>query len=77
MDHVIEYATNPSKTSQENYADLHNVIEYTKASYKTEKQLYVTAINCSENDIFESMMRTKRRYRKTDGILRVSRFSIF
>ena len=69
LDHVIDYTTNPSKTSKENYSDLHNVIEYTKASYKTEEQLYVTALNCDQETIYEDMMRTKRRFSKTDGIL--------
>ena len=76
LDHVIDYTTNPSKTSKESYQDLHNVIEYTKASYKTEEQLYVTAINCSEDSIYEDMIRTKKRFNKTDGILRLSRISI-
>ena len=77
LDHVIVYTTNPSKTSKEKYSELHNVIEYAKSSYKTEEQLYVTAINCDKDSIHEDMMRTKRRYDKTDGILRISCFSVF
>lgn len=69
LDHVITYITNPSKTSEENYLDLHNVIDYAKASYKTEEQLYCTSINCSNENPYQDMIRTKRRYSKKDGIL--------
>lgn len=77
LDHVIYYATNPDKTSKEAYEDLHNVIDYAKASYKTEEHLYVTAINCDKDTVYEDMMMTKRRYRKTNGILRLPCVSIF
>ena len=77
LDHVIDYTTNPSKTSKESYSELHNVIEHAKASYKTEEQLYVTGINCEKETVYQDMMRTKRKFSKTDGILRISCFSIF
>ena len=77
LDHVIVYTTNPSKTSKERYSELHNVIEYAKASYKTEEQLYVTAINCDKDSIHEDMMRTKRRYSKTNGVLGYHAFQSF
>ena len=77
LDHVIDYTTNPSKTSKEAYSELHKVIEYAKASYKTEEQLYVTAINCDKDSIHEDMMRTKRRYSKTNGILGFHAFQSF
>lgn len=77
LDHVIDYATNPSKTNVEVYSELHNVIEYTKASYKTEEQLYVTAINCDKDTAYEDMMRTKRRFSKIDGILGYHAFQSF
>lgn len=77
LDHVIDYTTNPSKTTKESYSELHNVIEYAKASYKTEEQLYVTSINCDKDSIYEDMMRTKRRYSKTDGILGYHAFQSF
>ena len=77
LDHVIDYTTNPSKTSKEAYSELHKVIEYAKASYKTEEQLYVTAINCDKDSIHEDMMRTKRRYSKTNGVLGYHAFQSF
>ena len=77
LDHVIIYTTNPSKTSKEKYSELHDVIEYAKSSYKTEEQLYVTAINCDKDSIYEDMMRTKRRYSKTNGVLGYHAFQSF
>ena len=77
LDHVITYTTNPDKTTKESYQELHNVIEYAKASYKTEEQLYVSAINCSEETILQDMMETKKKYGKTDGILGFHAFQSF
>lgn len=77
LDHVITYTTNPDKTSKESYSELHNVIEYATASYKTEEQLYVTSLNCSKETIYQDMMRTKRRYSKTNKILGYHAFQSF
>ena len=68
---VIEYTTNVDKVSGENsnYLELHKVIEYAKASYKTEEQLYVTGINCIAEKALEEMMITKRAYNQMNGIL--------
>lgn len=80
---LINYATNPEKTKNidyENrklYNDLHNVLEYAKESYKTEKQLYVTGINCSKDTALEEMMMTKRYFKKTGGILAFHGFQSF
>ncbi len=77
LDHVITYTTNPDKTSKESYKELHNVIEYATASYKTEEQLYVTSLNCSKETIYQDMMRTKRRYSKQNKILGYHAFQSF
>lgn len=77
LDHVIDYTTNPDKTSKEDYKELHNVIEYATSSYKTEEQLYVTALNCNKDSVYEDMMFTKRRFDKTDGILGFHAFQSF
>ena len=68
---VIEYTTEADKVSSENanYLELHNVIEYAKASYKTEEQLYVSGVNCIADKALDEMMITKKQYDKTDGIL--------
>ena len=77
LERVINYTANPSKTSKGNYKELHKAIEYVKSSYKTEEQLYVTAINCSKENIYQDMMRTKARYDKKGGILGYHAFQSF
>ena len=72
---VIKYTTQEWKTENENYnpdisyKELHNVIEYAKSDYKTEKQFFVTGINCDKDSALEEMMNIKEYYNKTDGIL--------
>ena len=74
---VIKYTTQEWKTKNENfekeseikYYDLHNVIDYAKSDYKTEKQFFVTGINCDKESALEEMINTKEYYNKTDGIL--------
>lgn len=78
LDKVIRYTTNEEKTENKNwYKDLHNTIEYTKADFKTEKQLYVTGINCSEDNALEDMIFTKKRFGKTKGVLAYHGFQSF
>lgn len=74
LDRVIDYATNPSKTENLNFLSpdfqgLRDVLEYTKQDYKTEKQFYVTGINCDPAIACEQMSRTKLQFQKMDGIL--------
>ena len=52
LDNVIDYTTNIEKTingdyGKDSYYDLHNVIDYVEADYKTEKQFYVSGVNCN------------------------------
>lgn len=52
LDNVIDYTTNIEKTinsdyCKDSYYDLHNVIDYVEADYKTEKQFYVSGVNCN------------------------------
>lgn len=77
LDIVVDYVVNEKKTDEANYYDLHKAVEYTKASYKTEKQLYVTGINCNEDRVVQEMAETKKIFEKEDGILRFSCFTIF
>lgn len=51
---VLEYASNPDKTENKSledyeYKGLANVIQYTTNDLKTEKQLYVSGVNCDVN----------------------------
>ena len=55
LDSVIRYVAKPSKTWNRQYeraAEYHaleNVLQYTADQMKTEKQFYVSGINCEEN----------------------------
>ena len=77
LDIVVDYVVNEKKTDKESYYNLHRVVEYAKASYKTEQQLYVTALNCSEDNVVEEMMETKKIFDKEDGILGYHAFQSF
>lgn len=74
LDRVIDYATNPGKTENLNFLSsdfqgLQDVLKYTLQDAKTEKQFYVTGINCDPAAAIEQMSRTKLQFQKTDGIL--------
>ena len=74
LDHVISYTTDENKTFNKEYGerlyqDLHNTINYIEEDFKTEKQSYVTCLNCSEETALEEMIITKERFNKTKGIL--------
>ena len=80
LDNVLDYTTNVEKTKHNennNYYDLHNVIEYVESDYKTEEQLFVSGINCSHKTALEEMSITKEQYGKTDGILGFHAFQSF
>lgn len=71
---VVEYAINPEKTENPDYGEfeyqgLHNVVDYTTGEIKTEKQLYVSSINCDTSSITEQMIITKKQFNKEEGIL--------
>lgn len=77
LDNVIDYVVNEKKTDKESYYNLHRAVEYAKASYKTEQQLYVTSINCSEDTILQEMLETKKIFDKEDGVLGYHAFQSF
>ena len=47
LDHVINYAANIEKTSLKDKEDLKDVLDYATRSSKTEKKLFVNALNCT------------------------------
>ena len=77
LDHVLAYTTNAEKTDGKNYKELHNVLDYIEADYKTEEQLYVTGINCSPETAYEEMIITKKQYHKENGIVAFHAFQSF
>lgn len=71
---VLEYAANPEKTAQASAApkeagSLLHVLEYAQAGAKTERQLFVSGVNCDPATAYEQMQRTKRQFQKTGGII--------
>ena len=82
LDKVIKYATNEDKTTniefeQEIYKSLHNTIEYAKADFKTEKQYYVSGVNCTAKNALQEMILTKKHFGKEKGILAYHGFQSF
>lgn len=82
LDNVIDYTTNIEKTinsdyDKDSYYDLHNVIDYVEADYKTEKQFYVSGVNCNPKTALEEMTITKEQYGKAGGILGFHAFQSF
>lgn len=66
---VINYATNPEKTSIEEYKGLEDVIEYASNDDKTEKQLYVSGINCFPTTAIQEMIFSKQAADKLDSVV--------
>ena len=70
MDHVIDYARNPEKTTQAGYGEqaaLHTidgVMEYAADEMKTERRSYVSCLNCREEIAAAQFMETKRLWGK-------------
>ena len=80
LDQVINYTTNKEKTDYSNselYKSLHNVIDYTTNDFKTEERIFVTGINCDEENAYNEMIATKERYGKMSGILAYHGFQSF
>ena len=85
IDHVIDYAKDKNKTKsiefQNNYEiivdDLRNVIEYARNSSKTEKEFFVTGINCEPDSAYEEMQDTKKYFNKEDKILAFHAYQSF
>ena len=66
---AIDYAENPDKTTDSKYLDedLYSALRYASNDEKTDKKMYVSAINCPKQLAYETMMDTKRRYGKLGG----------
>lgn len=69
LEEVIDYARNPDKTTDKKHLDkdLYNALRYVENDDKTDKQMYVSGINCPTKRAYEYMMATKRRYGKLGG----------
>ena len=71
IDKVLSYVSNPEKTeyTDDELQGLYDVMNYTMQDYKTEKQHYVSGINCDPDMARQQMTETKRRFDKLDGIV--------
>ncbi|MDR7319553.1 hypothetical protein J2X83_005884 [Brevibacillus nitrificans] len=76
---VIDYAANPEKTAidRAEQQSLQQVLAYARDGDKTEKQLYVSGINCDPLTAYEQMQRAKRQFQKTDGIVAFHAYQAF
>lgn len=82
LDRVINYAVNPEKTENTDFSSLvfqglQSVLEYTQEDIKTERQLYVTGVNCDPVIACDQMRLTKLQFQKTDGILAFHGYQAF
>jgi len=80
LDRVINYATNSEKTenpSSPDFKGLQNLLGYAARDDKTEKQFYVTGINCDPASACKQMSQTKLQFQKTDGILAFHAYQSF
>ena len=71
---MLDYAGNEEKTANPCFNELElqglrDVMDYTFRDYKTEKQHYVSGINCSPETARQEMIDTKLQYNKTGGII--------
>ena len=76
LDTVINYATNPEKTSaklhreytQEQYQALADVLSYATDEEKTEQEFFVDGINCNVDIAREQFVTVKKQFLKTEGV---------
>ena len=71
---VVNYVENPEKTENLNFSDadiqgLRDVMNYATQDYKTEKQFYVSGINCLPETARQQMLLTKKRWAKEGGTI--------
>ena len=82
LEKVINYTVNPDKTFNPDYSDsdlqsMKDVIDYAMDSDKTEKEFYVTGVNCTPGFARDQMINTKKLFKKEDGILAFHGYQAF
>lgn len=71
---VVGYAANPDKTEKpaftaQDLQGLRDVMDYATQDYKTERQHYVSGINCAPEIARDEMQMVKQQYGKEGGII--------
>lgn len=79
---VVHYVENPSKTenpvfSNSDVQGLRDVMDYATQDYKTEKQYYVSGINCLPEIARKQMLLTKKHWAKEGGIVAFHAYQSF
>ena len=82
LDQVLDYAGNEDKTANPDFNEsdlqgLRDVMDYTCQDYKTEKQHYISGINCSPETARQKMLVTKKKYGKPGGIIAFHAYQSF
>ena len=82
LDHPIDYAENPEKTANPKYTDadlqaISDVMKYATNGDKTEKQFFVTGVNCDSATARDEMMIAKRQWNDESEIVCYHGFQSF
>ena len=69
LDNVVNYASDKSKTENKNYQkkninSIFELLDYTTHPDKTEKQFFITGINCELDTAVKQMAQTKKKFNK-------------
>lgn len=68
LDHVIDYATDKEKTKNKKVEESDYIImqalNYATNPDKTEKQFFVSGINCEPKTALKQMIKTKKKFNK-------------
>lgn len=69
LDNVVNYASDKSKTENKNYNNkninsIFELLDYTTNPDKTEKQFFITGINCELDTAVKQMTQTKKKFKK-------------
>lgn len=75
---VIEYARNPDKTTAKKFLDddLFKALRYVENDDKTDKQMFVSGINCNTKQAYERMMATKSGMATEELMLHIMVFNL-
>ena len=73
LDHPIDYAENPEKTANPKYTDadlqaMGDVMKYATNDDKTERQFFVTGVNCDPATARDEMMMAKAQWNDQSGL---------
>ena len=69
LDNVVNYVSDKSKTENKNYQkkninSIFELLDYTTNPDKTEKQFFITGINCELDTAVKQMAQTKKKFNK-------------